>query len=240
MHEVLPPSELARRLPQFVIDPTWIGLLERDAGFVVPEAAVTAMASVARSLGADVHEHEQVLEWTAGSDGVVVRTSSNEYRAGRLVNCAGPWSAKVVADLGARLPISRFYGFPVVPGERGLKTGVHAPGVTTDPDLVSRTGTSEDETLWREGLRRHLPAADGRTLAQVICLYDNSPDGHFILDRHPHHANVVVACGFSGHGFKFAPVIGEALADLTFEASSSLPIGFLGLDRFQRDRGRVS
>ena len=59
-----------------------------------------------------------------------------------------------------------------------------------------------------------------------------SADGHFVVDRHPAHQNVAFACGFSGHGFKFAPVIGEALADLTLEGRTDLPIGFLGLGRF--------
>jgi sarcosine oxidase len=63
-------------------------------------------------------------------------------------------------------------------------------------------------------------------------MYTNSPDHHFILDRHPAHQRVTVACGFSGHGFKFASVIGEALADLALNGRSDLPIGFLGLNRF--------
>ena len=63
-------------------------------------------------------------------------------------------------------------------------------------------------------------------------MYDNSPDGHFILDRHPDHENVVIGCGFSGHGFKFAPVIGEILSDLSTHGTTTLPAGFLGLKRF--------
>ena len=63
-------------------------------------------------------------------------------------------------------------------------------------------------------------------------MYTNSPDHHFILDRHPSHPRVTTACGFSGHGFKFCSVIGEALADLATHGKSELPIGFLGLSRF--------
>jgi sarcosine oxidase len=77
-----------------------------------------------------------------------------------------------------------------------------------------------------------MPAADGPLLSMRICLYTNSPDGHFIVDRHPVHERVTIACGFSGHGFKFAPVIGQALADLAVDGGTALPIGFLGLKRF--------
>jgi sarcosine oxidase len=65
-----------------------------------------------------------------------------------------------------------------------------------------------------------------------ICMYTNSPDHHFIVDRSPAHPHVTLACGFSGHGFKFASVIGEVLADLAIDGRSKLPIEFLGLNRF--------
>ena len=65
-----------------------------------------------------------------------------------------------------------------------------------------------------------------------VCLYTSTPDEHFVVDRLPGAERVTIACGFSGHGFKFASVMGEALADLALEGRSDLPIGFLGFDRF--------
>jgi sarcosine oxidase len=62
-------------------------------------------------------------------------------------------------------------------------------------------------------------------------MYTMTPDQHFIVDRHPQHQNVVIGAGFSGHGFKFTPAIGEALADLALEGRTALPIGFLSLNR---------
>ena len=76
-----------------------------------------------------------------------------------------------------------------------------------------------------------VPALCGPASASMVCLYTNSPDGHFVVDRHPEHPQVVFGCGFSGHGFKFASVMGEALADLALHGASPLPIGFLGLGR---------
>jgi sarcosine oxidase len=126
------------------------------------------------------------------------------------------------------------YGFPMLPDNPGFKIARHAPlGQVTTPETVRRDPTPEDEETFRPALRRFFPGADGPTLAVRTCLYTNSPDGHFILDRHPEHNSVTVACGFSGHGFKFAPVIGEALADLASTGATSLPIDFLGLKRFR-------
>jgi sarcosine oxidase len=64
------------------------------------------------------------------------------------------------------------------------------------------------------------------------CLFTNSPDEHFILDRHPHHPEVMLAAGFSGHGYKFCSVVGEIMADLAEKGEAQHDIGFLGLKRF--------
>lgn len=121
------------------------------------------------------------------------------------------------------------YGFPILPDGLGLKVALHAPGLETDPDQVQREPMPGDEETFRSVLRRSLPQADGPLLAMRVCLYTNSPDGHFLLDRHPRHPRVTLACGFSGHGFKFASVIGEVLADLALGGSTQHPVGFLRL-----------
>jgi glycine/D-amino acid oxidase-like deaminating enzyme len=82
-------------------------------------------------------------------------------------------------------------------------------------------------------LRRYLPAAAGPLLAHRVCIYTNSPDHHFIIDRHPQHQRVTLACGFSGHGFKFASVVGEILADLAMNGRTQLPADFLRLKQFR-------
>ena len=78
----------------------------------------------------------------------------------------------------------------------------------------------------------HTQPAAGPTLSLRICLYTNSPDGHFILDHHPANHRAIIAAGFSGHGFKFAPVIGQILADLATTNTTEHPIQFLNLKRF--------
>ncbi len=125
------------------------------------------------------------------------------------------------------------YGFPMQSDLPGLKIARHGRGTTTDPDTVSRTPTDQDHAQVLNIAQQYLPTGTGPSLATRICLYTNSPDGHFIIDHHPASDRAVIACGFSGHGFKFATVIGEILADLTTTGTTPLPASFLGLQRFK-------
>jgi glycine/D-amino acid oxidase-like deaminating enzyme len=101
-----------------------------------------------------------------------------------------------------------------------------------EADTVERGLLPRDEEECREIISRYLPDADGPLLAMRICMYTYSPDSHFIIDRHPGNDRALMACGFSGHGFKFASVIGEVLADLAMNGKTNLPVEFLGLGRF--------
>lgn len=124
-----------------------------------------------------------------------------------------------------------FYGFPQLPDAFGCQPGVkfahHWPGRPADPDAPREPVEQAEFELALAALSDVLPALAGPMLASRVCLYTNSPDTHFIVDRHPDHPQVVFGCGFSGHGFKFASVIGEALADLAMHGRSPLPIDFL-------------
>src|SRR5665213_870727 len=89
-----------------------------------------------------------------------------------------------------------------------------------------------DRAAVRKILTTFLPTADGPFLAVKTCLYTNSPDGHFIIDQLPDHPGVQIACGFSGHGFKFASAIGAALADASLTEKYDPSLDFLRLARF--------
>ena len=111
-------------------------------------------------------------------------------------------------------PFGNFYGFPDHEGE-GFKIGKfhHLRQEVSDPDLLDRECRPEDEAVLREGIEAYFPAANGPTRRMTACMFTNSPDGHFILDRHPGSEDVFVAAGFSGHGFKFCSVVGRIAAD---------------------------
>ena len=120
-----------------------------------------------------------------------------------------------------------FYGFPLDPAHGVKVAGLHF-GDRVDPDTVAREATAQDEERVREWLAKRMPLANGaRTLAKV-CMYTNSPDGNFVIDRLP-NAPVVYASACSGHGFKFASAIGELLADMTMREASAP--GFLRIAR---------
>ncbi len=132
-----------------------------------------------------------------------------------------------------------FYGFPGI-DSYGVKLAVHwAPGKPeSDPTAPVREATLDDaiEPLRIAAsllpqLAGPMPEALERVTKVKSCLYTNSHDGNFFLDRHPNLPNLFFAAGFSGHGFKFAPAIGEAMADMAISDSTTLPIGFLSIDR---------
>ena len=125
-----------------------------------------------------------------------------------------------------------FYGFPAL-GDDGVKVARHHSGEACTPATISREVTEDDVQVMRGLLKRHLPTVNGDLLSSTTCMYTNTPDGHFIIDRDPRHANVVLASACSGHGFKFASVIGEVLADLACEGRTRHPIEMFRLQRFK-------
>jgi sarcosine oxidase len=124
-----------------------------------------------------------------------------------------------------------FYGFPhlTLPG---VKAGRHHNEDWCDPDTVDRVVTDADERLVRDFFARHLPALNGEVVERYACLYTTTPDQHFLIDRHPAHANVTYASSCSGHGFKFTPVVGEVLADLALTGTTVAEARFLRGERF--------
>jgi sarcosine oxidase len=214
--------------------------------------------------GAELHGREAVTSWSADAAGVTVVTDRATYHAGQILFCGGAWTEQLVRDLGVPLRVTRqvlawvwpkvparfelgrfpvwnidhldgttYYGVPMMPDNPGLKVAHHFSGPPADPDAVERSPLPGDENI-RTMLQKTIPEGDGPVLSLRVCLYTYSPDQQFILDRHPEHRRVHLACGFSGHGFKFASVIGQVLADLALTGKTAHGIGFLGLARFRK------
>jgi len=235
---------------------------EPRAGVLFPESAILAHLRGAARGGAVLKTEERAVAWQARGDGVEVRTDRGRYTAGHLVVTAGPWAGAVLADLGLPLQVERnvmywfrppdpgpfapgrfpvfiyeyrrdafIYGFPQVGGE-GVKVAHHHSGQFCTPETIRRDVGPEEVQRMRELLGRTLPDLGGEVGQTAACMYTNTPDGHFIIDRHPHHPQVTVACGFSGHGFKFAPVVGEILAELAVTGHTRHPIELFRAGRF--------
>jgi sarcosine oxidase len=124
-----------------------------------------------------------------------------------------------------------------IPPHGDLHAGIkvakhHHRDEAVEPDAYDRTVSADDEALIRAALAEHIPAANGRLLAAKTCLYTMTPDSDFLIDRLPVASNVVVASPCSGHGFKFAPVIGEIVADLAITGATPHDIARFSLRRF--------
>jgi len=195
---------------------------------------------------------------------IAVTTPRATYYANRLVLTVGAWTRELLPDLElplvverqvmlwfrpvrnpvaftpARFPVfiweydtDRFwFGLPDI-GD-GLKLAVHHDGESTTADTVRRVVTPEDVAPVRALVRQHLPDIDGAPIASAVCLYTDTPDLHFLIDRHPAHAGVILATPCSGHGFKFASALGEVLADLALTGKSAFDLSLFRLDRFAR------
>ncbi|BBY16219.1 N-methyl-L-tryptophan oxidase [Mycolicibacterium litorale] len=119
----------------------------------------------------------------------------------------------------------QIYGFPAIDGPAGgVKVAFFRKGVVCTPDTIDREVHEQEIGEMRDEVARLLPALDGPCVHSATCMYSNTPDQHFVIARHPDSANVTVACGFSGHGFKFVPVVGEILADLATTGATDHPI----------------
>jgi sarcosine oxidase len=129
----------------------------------------------------------------------------------------------------------QFYGFGVHHSQqRGVKVAFFRGGQTCTPSTIDRSVRAEEVADMAAFAGARIPDLPGEFLRAATCMYTNTADEHFVIAAHPEHAQVVVACGFSGHGFKFVPVVGEILADLSIEGSTRHPIGLFDPARLTR------
>ena len=261
-HELLDAREVARRFPAFHPDSDMVGVWEPRAGVLLPEIAIGAALKVAQRNGAHVQTGESLVSWNAIPGGVEVVTSVGRYRAASLVISVGAWTPDLVTELALPLVVQRnvvmwfsplrtpehftpeafpifiseyapgemWYGFPDL-GD-GVKLARHHCGESTHPDTINRDVSMDEVEGVRTLIRRYLPNADGLLRDTSVCMYTNAPDEHFVIGRHPAHPAVIVASPCSGHGFKFASVIGEMLADLATDREPEFDLSLFALERF--------
>lgn len=262
-------AELAASFPGTMPRPDEIGLLERQAGIAFPEAGVDAHLDIATSRGAKTRFSTRVVrhEKRGGIHRLSLEDGST-IGAQRIVFCAGMWSAELLPELSLPLRIQRnvqiwfqpktaaydhgrfpaflveradlpaaLYGFPAMHGK--LKAALHRFGESVDPENLDRHIRDSDIGAVAGALDQWMEGAAGSYVRGRVCTYSLTPDGNFIIDRHPSDGSVTIACGFSGHGYKFCPVVGELVADLSLAGGTTREIGFLGIDRFNQSSMRV-
>ncbi len=250
--EVLPENTM----PQFIPPDSFTTLYEADAGWLPVERCVLAHLDQAVAAGAEHRWGESVIDWQATDSGVSVTTDRGRYGADALVVAGGAWSSRLLQTLDLPLTVHRkhmhwfacddpryqsgfffdlphgqFYGFPAMDGR--LKVAEHSGGeVVSDPLTASRAEDALDSQRIESFVREHLPGVGGERLEHQTCFYTRTADEHFIVDRYPGSNNVAFAAGLSGHGFKFASVLGEVLVDMAVGQKPAIECGFLGLSRF--------
>jgi sarcosine oxidase len=126
----------------------------------------------------------------------------------------------------------QIYGFPAIDGpDGGVKVAFFRKGQECTPETIDRVVHAEEISAMRDRVTELLPALTGDCVHSATCMYSNTSDEHFVITRHPDYANVTVACGFSGHGFKFVPVVGEIVADLATTGTTAHPIALFDPQR---------
>ena len=249
-HELLESHEMRRRFPALHPERDMVALFEPRAGVLIAEKCVQAHLDLARKSGATLQFNDPVTSWNADGTGIRVQTLSGEYRATSLVLTSGAWLTKLLPDLQVPLSLERQVQFWFDPIQRtadfqpgrcpihlwefdsgrffysipdfghGVKVARHHEGIPTSPESIERVVSPIEIEDMRQTVRRFMPGADGEIRDAESCIYTNTPDGHFWVDRHPHCNPVLIASPCSGHGFKFAAVLGEVIADLICNGQS--------------------
>lgn len=235
-YELTDGKAISERFHSLELDPDEPVLYQPDAGVVAAERSVSAFAALAVAGGVEIREGETATALEPSDDRVKVRTEHGLFEAELAVVAAGAWSKPLLATAGIDLPVrvtretvAYFellgeapppivdWGEPAIysltsPGQ-GVKVAQHVAGPEVDPDSekIPSTRSVEAVASW---VRRRFPTATGTPHLVETCLYTNTSDEHFIVER---HGPIVVGSACSGHGFKFAPVTGERLANLVQE-----------------------
>lgn len=246
-HERLDAGAMQSRYPQLLLTGDESGYFEPGAGYLLPEACVSAQLELARSAGARIRFGESVIAIRPEGDRARVETDQAIYAPGVTVVCAGPWLPQLMAGKLSRPLVVRrqvlhwfeaenprnyaaekfpifiwhwgggeadvFYGFPDVGG--GVKVATEQMQAGTTPQAVTReVDASESDTMFNVHVAGRLRGIRAGAVKAATCLYTNSPDANFLIDRSPDGPGVIVVSACSGHGFKHSAAIGEAVAEM--------------------------
>jgi sarcosine oxidase len=263
-HQVLDEQEARRRYPQHRLRPGEVMVLDEQAGFLRPELAVTVAALRAQELGCRLVTHRPVTRIEPDRDGVSVWCGDDRWRVRDLVLAAGAWSHRLLpsytpvlapqrlvmtwfaAHRPADFAVERFpifirntgrhdiSGWPCLDGATVKVAINYGYDAVADPDRLDRT---VDDTLLveiRSAVSGLLPGLGPEPVRVSAYLDGYTSDRHAALGRPTGQPRVVVACGFSGHGFKMSPAIGAAIADHVLDGGTDLPVEHLSPARFDR------
>ncbi|XP_020923163.1 peroxisomal sarcosine oxidase isoform X2 [Sus scrofa] len=215
-HQYLPSEELKQRFPNIQLARGEVGLLDKSGGVLYADKALRVLQDAIRQLGGIVHDGEKVMEIKPGLP-IVVKTTSSSYQARSLIITAGPWTNRLLRPLGLELPLQTLrinvcYWKEKAPGSYSVSQAFPCflgLGLSLAP--------------------HHIYGLPSREYPGLV---KNTPDEHFILDRHPKYDNIVIGAGFSGHGFKLSPIVGKILYELSMKLTPSYDLTPFRISRF--------
>lgn len=253
-------AEAMEKWPGLALPDHFLTCFEPDAGVLRVEACIEAYKQLALAAGAVLHTNEKVQSITAG-DTVFVQTEKGEYASKQLIVTAGAWATELLKTMDVSIPVTPtrktfawfeadeslygepqfpaycfelnsgiYYGFPSIDGA-GLKMGRHDGGDVVNPNEPLHPFDDKDAVDLQNFVSQFMPKQGDLKFGKT-CKYAMTPDEHFIIDFLPEHHNVMVAAGFSGHGFKFSSAVGEALAELAIYGESKQDLALFNLSRF--------
>ena len=256
-HELLAASEVRARFPAYATFDGEQAYFEPGAGMGYPERVVAAQIARARALNADVRLNCKVLSVTRDGSGVRVHTANGDILATRVIVSAGAWASNFLPTLVARrLAVTRqslhwfepphddtafqparmpvfiwndLYGFPIASPGGGVKIATETMTAFVDPDAEREAVGERDINMLLPRVRSSFPQL-GAHMKGATCLYTATPDFNFTVLAHPEIEGVTVVSACSGHGFKHAAGIGEAVAcEALGEQATPLPAGWRSL-----------
>jgi sarcosine oxidase len=261
--EALDAHEMSRRVPALRLAADEVAISQDETGLLRASHCVRANARLACAHGALLREQATVAGFESTASGVRVTLGDGEtLLVDRLVMTAGPWTPRLLAALGLPLRVTRqpyvhlatagddgafligafpvwidmatyFYGFPIHDELPGAKIAWHHQGDLSDPESVRREISEEDRSLLRDYARRRFRGLTDTVTYEKVCLYTNTPDEDFIVDRHPGDPRIVIVGGLSGHGFKFVVLLGQIAAALATDDDVPHELRRFSLSRFR-------
>ncbi len=262
-HKVYEGPEAKKEYPQINFQDNQVAVFEELAGFVKPELAIETAVKRGEDLGGTVYTNSPVTRIDPDDDGVSIMCGDKQFRVKKVIVASGGWTSKLLPQLNLPVSLERqvlvwykarnpelftpdkfpifsrvskgrgFYGFPSLDGET-VKVAFHHGGVTADhPDHIDREIHESDLLALTEKVKKYLPNLIPEPVKAKTCFYTNTPDEHFVLGPAPGLQHVTLLGPMAGHGFKFAPIMGEIAAELATDKTPSLDIKMFDPNRFQ-------
>ena len=252
-------TQLAERFPQFRVSKNMDILWQKDTGFLHASECVATHLQLAEQHGAIVEEHTPVIAIDWHMDVPTVYTKNGAFSGRKVVVTAGAWTRKLLSELNLPLTVTKqqvcyyqptdtnlfqpdrfpvfteatadgefLYGIPAFGS--GVKMARHGRGQSVSPDTCERTPDADYIAHIDAYVQERIPEL-GKTTHAEVCLYTETPDEDFIIDNHPDCPDVLIAAGFSGHGFKFCSLVGRIMNELALRGETDFDIHPFRIDR---------